>query len=424
MVKHFRIAFFTPSFLPKCSGAEIFHHNLASRLVEAGHHVAVILPRRYLHELAGLSDKLKYDLIPYPANTWSYFKRSPGFALLINRLALARLQRQHRFDLWHGVVTYPTGVCLINWQEHAASKGKSTPYLVRSVGDDVLVSGQEVGLRRDSQVEKLIRGTIPQVRMMIALSETMRLEYLRIGVPAERLATIPNAVNLARFHEPTNREETRALYGLARNGFLFLAVGRNHPQKDYPTLLDAILQLRRVHNRPFQLLIAGRDAHKLEPEVSRRGLQETVRLADVGVSESLPLTAFTPELPTAAMIDLYRAADAFVMSSLLEGFSSALLEAMAAALPVIVTDSPGCAEFVREEDSGLIVPPRDPAKLAQAMAMLMEDEQTRKQLSVRASQRAAQFDWPRVLDRYLQIYDQLVGTQKPELPSRVGSTRQ
>jgi len=424
MVKHFRIAFFTPSFLPKCSGAEIFHHNLASRLVEAGHHVAVILPRRYLRELAGLSDKLKYDLIPYPANTWSYFKRSPGFALLINRLALARLQRQHRFDLWHGVVTYPTGVCLINWQEHAASKGKSTPYLVRSVGDDVLVSGQEVGLRRDSQVEKLIRGTIPQVRMMIALSETMRLEYLRIGVPAERLATIPNAVNLARFHEATNREETRALYGLARNGFVFLAVGRNHPQKDYPTLLDAILQLRRVHNRPFQLLIAGRDAHKLEPEVSRRGLQETVRLAEVGVSESLPLTAFTPELPTAAMIDLYRAADAFVMSSLLEGFSSALLEAMAAALPVIVTDSPGCAEFVREDDSGLIVPPRDPAKLAQAMAMLMEDEQTRKQLSVRASQRAAQFGWPRVLDRYLQIYDQLVGTQKPALPSRVGSTRQ
>ncbi len=78
------------------------------------------------------------------------------------------------------------------------------------------------------------------------------------------------------------------------------------------------------------------------------------------------------------MIDLYRAADAFVMSSLLEGFSSALLEAMAAALPVIVTDSPGCAEFVREEDSGLIVPPRDSASLAQAMAMLMQDATNEK----------------------------------------------
>ena len=51
MAKRFRIAFFTPSFLPKCSGAEIFHHNLASALVEAGHYVAVVLPKRYLSEL-------------------------------------------------------------------------------------------------------------------------------------------------------------------------------------------------------------------------------------------------------------------------------------------------------------------------------------------------------------------------------------
>jgi glycogen synthase len=423
MAKHFRIAFFTPSFLPKCSGAEIFHHNLASALVEAGHHVAVVLPRRYLGELAAISDKLNYELIPYPANTWSYFKRSPGLALLINRLALARLQRRHHFDLWHGVVTYPTGVCLINWQEHAASKGKPTPYLVRSVGDDVLVSGPEVGLRRDSKVENLIRGIIPQARMMIALSETMRLEYLRIGVPAERLKTIPNAVNLARFHQPTNREETRALHRLARNGFVFLAVGRNHPQKDYPTMLEAILQLRRVQNPPFQLVIAGRDVHKLEPEVNRRGLQDIVRLAEIGVSESPPRNAFELELPTTQMIDLYRAADAFVMSSLLEGFSSALLEAMAAALPVIVTDSPGCAEFVREEDSGLIVPPRDPARLAQAMATLLEDAPKRRELSSRSSQRAARFDWPRVVDQYLDIYGELVGTQNAALASQSAARR-
>jgi glycosyltransferase involved in cell wall biosynthesis len=412
MAKHLRIAFFTPSFLPKCSGAEIFHHNLASRLVEAGHHVAVVLPRRYLCELTDISDRLTYDLIPYPANTWSYFKRSPALALFVNRMALAWLQRRHRFDLWHGVVTYPTGVCLINWQEHAATKGRSTPYLVRSVGDDVLVSGDKVGLRRDSKVEQLIRGTIPHVRMMVALSETMRLEYLRIGVAAEKLTTIPNAVNLARFRGPTNREETRARYGLSRNGFVFLAVGRNHPQKDYPTMLEAILQLRRILALPFQLVIAGRDVHTLEPEIMGRGLQEIVRLAEIGVEQSPRPNASKFELPTTAMIELYRAADAFVMSSLLEGFSSALLEAMAAALPVIVTDSPGCGEFVREENSGLIVPPRDPASLTKAMASLIEDAQTRRELSERSSLRAARFDWPRVLDQYLQVYGELVGTPK------------
>ena len=57
MAENLRIAFFAPSFLPKCSGAEIFHHNLATRLVERGHQVSVVLPKRYLSELASVAGK-------------------------------------------------------------------------------------------------------------------------------------------------------------------------------------------------------------------------------------------------------------------------------------------------------------------------------------------------------------------------------
>jgi glycosyltransferase involved in cell wall biosynthesis len=409
MAKHLRIAFFTPSFLPKCSGAEIFHHNLATRLVERGHRVSIVLPRRYVSELSALPVDFSYDLIPYPANTWSYFKRSMRLALLLNRLALDRLQRRHQFDLWHGIVTYPTGVCLVNWQRHAARTGHPTPYLVRSVGDDVLVSGEDVGLRRDSKIEKLIQAAMPDVRMMIALSETMRREYLQLGVPEEHLTIIPNAVDLARFRTPLKREQTRELHGLSPDRFVFLAVGRNHPQKDYATMLDAALQLRRAQGVPFHLVIAGRDVRGLKPEVDRRGLQDVVRLSEIGISKSAPLeSAF--EMPPAEMIDLYRTADAFVMTSLLEGFSSALLEAMAAALPVIVTDAPGCADFVREEDSGWIVPPRDASRLAESMAAILQNPQARTELADRSYRRASQFDWPMVVDRYLELYRDLVRT--------------
>jgi glycosyltransferase involved in cell wall biosynthesis len=419
MAKHFRIAFFTPSFLPKCSGAEIFHHNLATRLVERGHRVSIVLPRRYINDLTSLP--LNYDLIPYPANTWSYFKRSPRLALLVNRLALGQLQRCHRFDLWHGIVTYPTGVCLVNWQQHATRNGRPTPYLVRSVGDDVLLSGNEVGLRRDPKIEKLTQAIMPDVRMMIALSETMRLEYLRIGVPRENLAIIPNAVDLARFRMPTDREQTRRIHGLAPDRFVFLAVGRSHPQKDYPTMLDATLQLHRTPGAPFHLMIAGRDVRGLQPEVDRRGLQDVVRLSEIWVPEPARLDASAFELPPAAMIDLYRAADAFVMSSLLEGFSSALLEAMAAGLPVVVTDSPGCADFVREEKSGLIVAPGNPRMLAEGMAEILQNARTRTDLSDRSYRRAAQFDWPMVVDRYLEIYGRLTGATETSMPLRSDS---
>ena len=418
MAKHLRIAFFTPSFLPKCSGAEIFHHNLATRLVQRGHRVSIVLPRRYVSELSSLPVDFSYDLVPYPANTWSYFKRSIRLALLMNRLALDRLQRRHQFDLWHGIVTYPTGVCLINWQQHAARKGHSTPYLVRSVGDDVLVSGEDVGLRRDPRIEKLIKSAMPEVRMMIALSETMRREYLQLGVPEENLTIIPNAVDLARFRTPLKREQTRERHGLSPDRFVFLAVGRNHPQKDYSTMLDATLQLHRAQGGPFHLVIAGRGVCGLKPEVDRRGLQDVVRLSEIEITKSARLGASAFEMPPAEMIDLYRTADAFVMTSLLEGFSSALLEAMAAALPVIVTDAPGCADFVREEDSGWIVPPRDASRLAESMAAILQDPQARTELADRSYRRASQFDWPMVVDRYLELYGDLVRTTNTSLRPR------
>jgi glycosyltransferase involved in cell wall biosynthesis len=421
ITKPLRIAFFTPSFLPKCSGVEIFHHNLASRLVERGHRVSIVLPRRYISELSSFPVEFNYDLIPYPANTWSYFKRSIRLALLINRLALGRLQRRHQFDLWHGIVTYPTGVCLIDWQQHAASRGHPTPYLVRSVGDDVLVSGDDVGLRRDPRIEKLIKTAMPEVRMMIALSETMRREYLQLGVPEENLTIIPNAVDLARFRTPLKRKQTRELHGLSLDRFVFLAVGRNHPQKDYSTMLDAALQLYRAQGVPFHLVIAGRDVRGLQPEVDRRGLQNVVRLSEIGISKSAPPDASAFEMPPAEMIDLYRTADAFVMTSLLEGFSSALLEAMAAALPVIVTDAPGCADFVREEDSGWIVPPRNASRLAESMAAILQNPQTRTELADRSYRRASQFDWPMVVDRYLELYGKLAGATNISLKSELKS---
>ena len=118
MATHLRIAFFTPSFLPKCSGAEIFHYNLASRLVEAGHHVAVVLPRRYLSELAGISGRLTYDLIPYP--------RIPGVTSNAPPPSPYLLTGWRWLDSRIGIVsTFGTASLLIQ-PEFVSSIGKST----------------------------------------------------------------------------------------------------------------------------------------------------------------------------------------------------------------------------------------------------------------------------------------------------------
>ena len=114
-----------------------------------------------------------------------------------------------------------------------------------------------------------------------------------------------------------------------------------------------------------------------------------------------------PQLPAPDLIDLYKAADAFVFPSLMETFGVAIVEAMAAGLPVIAGDSSGCRDVVRRDRDGLLVPPRDPAAIARAMAIVLTDDDKRDDLAERAAMRARGFSWDRIVDSYVALYDEL-----------------
>lgn len=393
-MKSLKIAIFTPSFLPKCSGAEIFHHNLATRLAARGHNVTVVVPRKVVRALAGQT--LGYELVGFPANIWSLLKRWPWAGLLLGRLKLGALQRRYRFDVWHTVVTYPTGVSFIDWQLRSR-----VPGLLRSVGDDLSSAGDNVGLRREPHIERLVRQLVPQAQAVVALSDKMVEDYLALGVPKERIHPMPNAVDLERFSQTCDPVPIRSALGIGADEFVFLSVGRNHPQKDFPTLLKACALLKERASRPFALVIAGRGSAQLEGLVHELGLQREVHLTEAGAGNGL-------ELPPQSLVDLYRASDAFVMSSLLEGFSSALLEAMAAGLPVVATDVPGIADFVRHGSDATLVPPSDPEALAVAMGQLMESDSLQQDLRTRSKSRAQDFSWEKVVGAYEELYRSLI----------------
>ena len=111
---------------------------------------------------------------------------------------------------------------------------------------------------------------------------------------------------------------------------------------------------------------------------------------------------------------LYRGFDLYVLASHREGFPRSAMEAAATGLPIIATDIRGCRQVVEHGVTGLLVPPRDPAALAAALASLGADSSRRESMGEAAQMKAiAEFDQQRVIDITLATYRHLLGTRAP-----------
>lgn len=175
-------------------------------------------------------------------------------------------------------------------------------------------------------------------------------------------------------------------------GRLLVACGRLHEQKGYPVLLAALAQLQE--HEPVHLWIVGQgpERARLERLARKLGLRERVWFA-----------GFQPN-PYPFMA----AADAFVLSSLYEGFGNVLVEAMACGVPVVSSDCPyGPAEIIEHEINGLLTPVGDAPALAAALRRLLDDRALSDRLRAAGQRRALAFSDQVVAARYGAVFERL-----------------
>ena len=391
------------SFLPNLGGAEVGLHNIASRLQVRGHFPVVMAPAPHVARLETEGWSLPYAVKALPPKAWSLLRRSPRFGFWILDRYFARMQARYRFDCWHCTMGYPTGVALV----HFALRREGIRHLIRCAGEDIQRDPEiGYGARLDPHVDRMVREYLPSADMLIAISDSVADEYREIDVAEERIRRVPNGVDLARFESAVDRGAVRARYGLDPDGFVFLTVGRNHPKKNYVGLLQAVARLvAGAADVEFQLAVVGNEVRALAGQVDELGLSGSVVLIDqVGGAADGKREL---QLPSQTLVELYAAADVFVFPSLVETFGVAIVEAMAAGLPVIVGNSPGCRDVVRRGRDGIVVPPRDTVALADAMARLMNDTEARQEYGAKARARAQDFSWDRIVDRYIALYEEL-----------------
>jgi glycosyltransferase involved in cell wall biosynthesis len=256
----------------------------------------------------------------------------------------------------------------------------------------------------------LIKKQIPRAQRVVSLSRDMSVDLERLGVPADRIDIIPNAVDHARFSAPVDRAALRRVHGISPEAFVFLCVARNHPQKDLPTLLRAFKKAcLDASGKRLHLVIVGRGVPDLRANATTLGLVDSITLLEIHSTTS---SSGLPEYPPQALVEIYRAADAFVLSSLLEGFSTALLEAMASSLPVVATRVPGIVDQVEDGREGLLVSEKNPNDLGDALRKIACDPELASRLSIQAGRRSMEFHWGSVAKKYLVTYQKMISEAK------------
>jgi len=122
----------------------------------------------------------------------------------------------------------------------------------------------------------------------------------------------------------------------------------------------------------------------------------------LGVSD---LVHFTGWVGQEDVRDWLRGSDVFVLPSIMEGLSIALLQAMASGLPLIASTAVGNREVIRDGYNGLSVPPQDTDALADALVMLIGHSGIRREMGERGEEMATQYDWRVIAQSYLQILE-------------------
>jgi len=235
----------------------------------------------------------------------------------------------------------------------------------------------------------------PRVARYVVNAEATRQELLAFGwVPPDRLRLIYNGVAPAPLDAavPTGvREEL----GAAPDAVVALVAARLAPEKGHALVIDAVAELAAAHPR-LRVWMAGEgpEAERLRAAVQSRGVGGRVRLL-----------GFRPDVPR-----LMRAADLFCHPSRREGAPNAVLEAMAAGLPVVAVAASGTSELVTDGETGLLSPVGDDTAFRRNLAALASDPDLRRRLGAAGRARALdEFSEARSTDRWLELLAEVGG---------------
>jgi L-malate glycosyltransferase len=347
-------------------------NGLASRGQEV--HVALRPSAGLRPELTALPDS---DIHPL---------RATGPLNLLNALLLARLIREHGFEVIHAHIAHD--------------------YLLAATAVGLAGRGRVVLTRHALfRLSKVYRVALRRVSRVIAVSEAVadRVRSENIFNVAD-IEVIHNGVDLARFKPNVGACEYagRLFQAGPRDSYLVGMTGHLAPIKGPDEFIRAAAVV--AHRRDdVNFVVAGED--KSRSGENRRRLERLI--GDLGLGGRVHLPGWVDDVPP-----LLSALDLFVSPSRSEPFGLSIIEAMACGVPVVATKSEGASEILEDGVTGLLVPLGDHEALAEAICALLDDGRRRASLAARALEAVRdRFSLERMLTATERLYRSVLGVQ-------------
>jgi glycosyltransferase involved in cell wall biosynthesis len=372
-----RTALVCDEYYPDIGGAPHYAFELSLQLVKLGIEAVVIT---HAHpgqpeeeEIAGVKIKRVKGLVlnnPHRAASPLLFRRCHKYIL------------DGKFDVVHGLDIYSSMAHMV------------IPFAHRHRIPCVLTCHTVMNSSFLILLQRPMGLALRRADRLIAVSQAAAHFSHLLGFPEKRITVVPNGVDLSCFNGKIDAFLMREELGIGDEP-LVVTASRLIKRKNPDLLISAFARVLKVVP-DAKLVIAGSGREKDNLSRQIKGLNITNSVFMVG------------GLAKEEVAQLMAAADVFALPSKMESFGLSLLEASAAGVPVVCSNTGGVPEVFQDGFNALLYPPGDDNAMAKAIICLIQDRKLAKTISANAVETASRFTWERAAERTLRVYEEVL----------------
>jgi glycosyltransferase involved in cell wall biosynthesis len=248
----------------------------------------------------------------------------------------------------------------------------------------------------------LLAPLLKRIDKVIATTNGIRRELIRLGVSGDRIIVLPNAVDISEFMLRENKTDCRRLLGLPQDRYLIGYIGKFRTmdqEKGIGDLIRAIHYVKLRSSVPILLLCVGENPEEMDPY--RRIAGESGLTSD-----EIQFVGFQPHSEVARWM---KACDVCAIPTPPSRFFTQyvspmkLFEYLAVGVPIVATDLPAHREIIRDGENGILVQPQNPAALAEGILKILLDPQWAARFSTAGQQTVADNSWERRAEAALEF---------------------